>query len=155
MKLTYQFDEFGNRRRVMLDSVSHAGVRSVIDNWFKYDATDRAMMVDGLLDRGEVVAGVQACLAKGYTLSYDAAERCLGSEQSSATLGSYQRSEYTCNDLNQVVTRSARMIIRQTGVNTNGPTQSISDAQVNLANTYDAHGRPTCRVRQWHAGKHR
>ncbi|MHA6194717.1 LysM peptidoglycan-binding domain-containing protein [Pseudomonas wadenswilerensis] len=139
--LTYQFDEFGNRRRVKMDSAT-----VLEENWFKYDLNDRAVVVDGFLDKGAVVAGLQAGqnLGKGYTLSYDAAGRRIASERwlSNASGQSlYERSEYAYNDLNQVQRRDLKNVYRQSGANSGAAAQSVSAAQLDLVNTYDERGR--------------
>ncbi|MHA6194719.1 HYD1 signature containing ADP-ribosyltransferase family protein [Pseudomonas wadenswilerensis] len=116
------------------------------ENWFKYDLNDRAVVVDGFLDKGAVVAGVQAGqnLGKGYTLSYDAAGRRIASERwlSNASGQSlYERSEYAYNDLNQVQRRDLKDVYRQSGANSGAAAQSVSAAQLDLVNTYDERGR--------------
>ncbi|MHA6194721.1 LysM peptidoglycan-binding domain-containing protein [Pseudomonas wadenswilerensis] len=107
---------------------------------------DRAVFVDGFLDKGAVVAGVQAGqnLGKGYTLSYDAAGRRIASERwlSNASGQSlYERSEYAYNDLSQVQRRDLKDVYRQSGANSGAAAQSVSAAQLDLVNTYDERGR--------------
>ncbi|MHA6194726.1 LysM peptidoglycan-binding domain-containing protein [Pseudomonas wadenswilerensis] len=102
--------------------------------------------MDGFLDKGAVVAGVQAGqnLGKGYTLSYDAAGRRIASERwlSNASGQSlYERSEYAYNDLSQVQRRDLKDVYRQSGANSGAAAQSVSAAQLDLVNTYDERGR--------------
>ncbi|MHA6194734.1 glycohydrolase toxin TNT-related protein [Pseudomonas wadenswilerensis] len=144
INLSYKFDEFGNRRRVTMNSLKPNLWDLQEDNWFKYDLNDRAVVVDGFLENGAVVAGVQAGQGKGYTLSYDAAGRRVASERwTSASSGQalYERSEYAYNSLNQVESRSVRNVYRQSGANSNAATQSVSSAQLDLFNVYDDRGR--------------
>src|SRR3989338_9939115 len=72
--LKYDYDEFGNRRRVRLDTTNQSNQssgRTVIDNWYKYDQEGRVLVADGFVnDSGNVVAGKLGGKAKGIAMTY-------------------------------------------------------------------------------------
>jgi len=144
--LRYDFDELGNRRHSYMDSTDQAGVRTIIDHWYKFDQEDRVLVNEGFLSNGQIVAGKQAGKAKGYSITYDATGRRLASEQWSSTSGNselYIRSEYAYNDLSQVVSSSSRKLTRQLGADTASAVLSQESSVLGSVNTYDFRGNQT------------
>jgi|GEM_PF-7066966 len=140
INLSYQFDEYGNRRRSKMESAQPNGWQANVDNWFKYDLADRAVVVDGYLDNGAIVANA----LQGYTLSYDAAGRRTGTErwiQDYWGQAVYERYEYTYNDQNQVASRTIRHLYRSSWANSNAAVQSTSAVYLDQLNSYDDRGR--------------
>jgi len=144
--LRYDFDELGNRRRSYMDSTDQAGVRTVLDHWYKFDQEDRVLVNEGFLSNGQIVAGKQVGKAKGYSITYDATGRRLASEQWSSTSGNselYSRSEYAYNDLSQVVSSSSRKLTRQLGADTTSTVLGQESPVLGSVNTYDFRGNQT------------
>ena len=123
--LTYSYDGLGNRRRVVLDTTNQVGVRTVIDNWFKYDLEGRVLVEDGFLNSGgQVAAGVVGGKAKGKVYTYDATGKRISSEEYVKTIDffgypshEYVLNNYTYNDLGSLLTTTKRASIRNLSTN--------------------------------------
>lgn len=141
--LKYDFDEFGNRRRSFMSATNQAGVRTLIDHWYKFDLTDNLLINEGYLNNGQIVVGKAAGIAKGSSLSYDAAGRRLASEQWSSTSGNseiFKYSGYDYNDLGQVVSIDSRQITRQLGADIAQSVISHGASALDTENIYDLRG---------------
>jgi YD repeat-containing protein len=141
--LKYDYDEIGNRRRINLDTTSQSGVMTVVDEWYKYDLNSQVLIEKGFLNNGKIVAGKFGASAKGTAISYDAAGNRLSSEQwgqTSATGEIYTRSEYTYNDVNQVLMASTRQVARAIGADSDQTQQNTSIATALFGNTYSSSG---------------
>ncbi|PZE12972.1 hypothetical protein DMX10_13465, partial [Pseudomonas sp. 57B-090624] len=142
--LEYNFDEFGNRRKTYLDSTSQSGVNEKIESWYKYDLNDQVLIAEGMQSNGTIAVGKLNNTAKGYSLAYDAAGRRTSSERWKETSNStevYERSEYSYNDLSQVLTSSISQVVRAQGATSLQAPQSIGTATLSLSNIYDDKGR--------------
>jgi YD repeat-containing protein len=142
--LEYSFDEFGNRRKTYLDSTSQSGVNQKIENWYKYDLNDQVIVAEGIQDSGTIVVGKLANAAKGYSLGYNAAGQRISSERWKETSGTtevYERSEYTYNDLSQVLDTNLRSLVRAQGATSLQAPQSIGNSMLSLSNIYDERGQ--------------
>jgi YD repeat-containing protein len=147
--LKYSYDELGSRRRSYLDTTNQSGVRTVIDNWYKYDQEGRALIDSGYMSSGQVVAGKIEGKAKGVVTTYDAAGRRQTTEQWDKTSGSaeiYFITEYDYNDFGQVVSSSERQSSRTLGANTSQATQPLSGAALKFSNVYDPRGYQSLQI---------
>ncbi|WP_218276765.1 LysM peptidoglycan-binding domain-containing protein [Pseudomonas sp. FW305-70] len=123
--LTYSYDELGNRRRVTLDTTSQSGVRTVLDNRFKYDLEGRVLIEDGFLNSGGLVAaGVIDGKGKGKVYTYDVAGNRTSSEEYVATIDffgypshEYVLKNYTYNDLGSLLSVTKRASVRNLSTN--------------------------------------
>ncbi|SDA89538.1 YD repeat-containing protein, partial [Pseudomonas sp. NFACC15-1] len=147
--LTYSYDELGNRRRVAMDTTNQVGVRTVIDNWFKYDLEGRVLVEDGFLNSGgQVAAGVRSGKGKGKVYTYDAAGNRTSSEEYVKTIDffgypshEYVLNNYTYNDLGSLLTTTKRASIRNLSTNPDtsygallGEASQIFSAQYDVRN---------------------
>ncbi|WP_339488784.1 LysM peptidoglycan-binding domain-containing protein [Pseudomonas rhizophila] len=123
--LTYRYDEFGNRRRVTMDTTNQVGARTVIDNWFKYDLEGRVLVEDGFLNSGgRVAAGVVSGKGKGKVYTYDVAGKRTSAEEYVKTIDffgypshEYVLNNYTYNDLGSLLTTTKRASVRNLSTN--------------------------------------
>ncbi|MDH1109260.1 LysM peptidoglycan-binding domain-containing protein [Pseudomonas otitidis] len=144
--LEYSFDEFGNRRKTYLDSTSQSGINEKIESWYKYDLNDQVLIAEGMQSNGAIAVGKLNNTAKGYSLAYDAAGRRTSSERWKTTTNStevFERSEYSYNDLSQVLTSSISQVVRAQGATSLQAPQSRGAGVLSLSNTYDDRGRRT------------
>ncbi|WP_212801038.1 RHS repeat protein [Pseudomonas sp. St290] len=147
--LTYSYDGLGNRRRVAMDTTNQKGVRTVIDNWFKYDLEGRVLVEDGFLNSGgQVAAGVISGKGKGKVYTYDAAGNRTSSEEYVKTIDffgypshEYVLNNYTYNDLGSLLTTTKRASIRNLSTNPDtsygallGEASQIFSAQYDVRN---------------------
>ena len=124
-RIDYSYDELGNRRRVVLDTTNQTGVRTVIDNWFKYDLEGRVLVEDGFRNSGgQVAAGVVGGKAKGKVYTYDAVGKRTSAEEYVKTIDffgypshEYVLNNYTYNDLGSLLTTTKRASIRNLSTN--------------------------------------
>lgn len=147
--LKYSYDELGNRRRVYLDTTNQSGVRTVIDDWYKYDQEGRVLVESGFLKNGQVVAGKVNNKGKGTVITYSADGRRKTSEQWDKTSGSteiFQLSEYSYSDAGQVTGSSARQIVRGVGADNTQTMQSISESILVFDKAFDSRGRQLSQV---------
>ncbi|WP_212555903.1 LysM peptidoglycan-binding domain-containing protein [Pseudomonas japonica] len=147
--LRYDYDEFGNRRRVYLDTTNQSGGRTVIDDWYKYDLEGRVLVGKGFIAGGTVVAGKSAGKAKGYLTAYDAAGRRLASEEwsSSITGGErYMRSTYSYNDLGQVLEARTAMTTRAAGADASAAVTAVDAEKILFRTAYDDLGNRTSQM---------
>ncbi|WP_053162413.1 RHS repeat protein [Pseudomonas brassicacearum] len=124
-RIDYSYDELGNRRRVVLDTTNQGGVRTVIDNWFRYDLEGRVLVEDGFRNSGgQVAAGVVGGKAKGKVYTYDAVGKRTSAEEYVKTIDffgypshEYMLNNYTYNDLGSLLTTTKRASIRNLSTN--------------------------------------
>nr|WP_274517543.1 glycohydrolase toxin TNT-related protein [Pseudomonas sp. GM48] len=144
--LTYSYDELGNRRRVTMDTTSQSGVRTVLDNRFKYDLEGRVLIEDGFLNSGgQVAAGVIGGKGKGEVYTYDAAGNRTSSEEYVATIDffgypchEYVLKNYTYNDLGSLLSVTKRASVRNLSTNPDTSYASIlGDATLIFSAQYD------------------
>ncbi|MDU9030472.1 LysM peptidoglycan-binding domain-containing protein [Pseudomonas mediterranea] len=145
--LKYYFDELGSRRRSSLDATSQAGVRTQIDNWYKFDREGRVLVDEGYSNGSGVVAGVVGGKAKGTAITYDVVGRRLTAEQwdsSAVGVGElYKRKSYTYNDSGRVLSSSGFDVKRTVGADSTQGIQSQTIAELEFVNVYDAFGNRT------------
>lgn len=140
---SYSFDEFGNRRREYLDTTNQSGQRSIIENWFKYNKEGQALIVNGYLSNGTVVAGNLSGASKGFSLSYDSTGRRIASEQWVRTASGkeiFGRSTYEMNDLFLITASRYQEISKPLQGNSDTAAESSTQATLQYANTYDQSG---------------
>ncbi|MDU9030471.1 LysM peptidoglycan-binding domain-containing protein [Pseudomonas mediterranea] len=148
--LRYDYDEMGNRRRVYLDTTNQSGSRKIVDDWYKFDLEDRALIVEGYLKNGKVVAGtVQgrstvsgsptvSVAAKGYSISYDVLGRRQSSERWQAAIYEEKRDGAKPVDWTYWQVYSGDTYLRSTYVyNDLGQVSTIVGAQVARAGVSD------------------
>ncbi len=141
--LKYDFDEYGNRRRTLMDATNQAGARTVIENWNKFDLEDRVIVGDGYVSAGLIVSGKVGDKTKGYSISYDMAGRRASSEQWRNTVGAndvYVRNNYSYNDTGQVSSSGSQNINRALGANGLQEIVSVSSVSLDFSNSYDGRG---------------
>lgn len=141
--LRYSYDELGGRRRVELDTTSQPGVRTKLDDWYKYDKEGRVLIDEGFFSNGKVLAGKLNGKAKGLVVTYDSAGRRLASEEWGKTVDAtevYKRNEYGYNDKGQLISSSGRDITRRLGEDSSQAHSSVSESVLALSNTYDELG---------------
>lgn len=142
--LKYDYDEFGNRRRVYMDTTNQSDSRKIIDDWYKYDLEGRMLVAEGYQDiNGQIVAGKLGSVGKGQALSYDAAGRRMSSEQwqkTTITSERYARNEYSYSDLGQVLSISTREVVRGLRSDTSQGATDISAAEFLFTGLYDDRG---------------
>ncbi|VVM79054.1 hypothetical protein PS664_02187 [Pseudomonas fluorescens] len=147
--LKYEYDELGNRRLVHMDTTSQSRARTVIDNWYKYDAEGKVLVAEGYSANGEIVAGKVGSAAKGYLVSYDASGRRQTLEKwgaSTATSDVYNRSNYIYNDLGQVLSSSETKVARVLGNNTSQTVQSVGASSLLFTNAYNERGNKVSQI---------
>ncbi|MDH1108458.1 LysM peptidoglycan-binding domain-containing protein [Pseudomonas otitidis] len=145
-ELSYFYDELGNRRRSYLDTTNQAGANKKIDNWYTYDAEGRTLVEEGYLSGGKIVSGKVNGVPVGSTVSYDATGRRLSYEAWDKTSGNselYKRSEYTYNDLGQVLSSSSRQVTRAANADSSQAPSSLGSASLDFSNIYDGRGNRT------------
>ena len=141
--LAYSYDELGNRRRVNLDTTNQSGVRTVLDNWFKYDLEGRVLVEDGFLNGvGQIAAGVISGRGKGLVYTYDAQGRRTSSEEYVKTIDffgypshEYVLKNYTYNDLGALLTTTSRASVRNLATN---PDTSYASLLADAAQIFNA-----------------
>ncbi|SNT34951.1 YD repeat-containing protein, partial [Pseudomonas japonica] len=137
--LRYDYDELGNRRRAYMDTTNQSGVRTVIDDWYRYDLEGRVLVGKGYQSNGQVLAGK----AKGYAVAYDAAGRRLSSEEWSASITGgerYARSTYSYNDMGQVLEARSGLLTRAAGADASAAVLGADPEKVLFRTTYDELG---------------
>ncbi|WP_221928398.1 LysM peptidoglycan-binding domain-containing protein [Pseudomonas kilonensis] len=147
--LKYYFDELGNRRRSYLDATSQSGVRTVIDNWYKFDREGQVLIEEGYSNGAEVVAGKVSGKAKGLAITYDVVGRRLATEQWDSTSGStelYVHNDYSYNDSAQVLGSNVFKVKRALGADSAQLVLSKDATQLDFVNVYDSLGRRTSQV---------
>ncbi|MCZ4324658.1 FG-GAP-like repeat-containing protein [Pseudomonas anguilliseptica] len=149
--LVYNFDEFGNRRRIYLNTTNQSGGVKVVDDWYKYDLEDRMLIAEGYIKGGKIVAGALqgkssviknlsvSIAAKGYAMSYDSVGRRKSSEQwQKAIYTEVQQGGGKPVDRYYVNTYSGDIYLRSTYVyNDLGQVSAIDGAQLARAGLSD------------------
>lgn len=144
--LAYSYDEFGNRRRVYLDTTSQAGVRTVRDDWYKYDAEGRVLVAEGFVDGTSVVAGKLNGVAKGYTADYNASGQRISQETWNSSVNGQERyikDSFTYNDLGLMQTQQYSYQYRAAAGDSNDAILSTANMGMVSSLVYDAFGKRT------------
>ncbi|SFL03892.1 LysM peptidoglycan-binding domain-containing protein [Pseudomonas sp. NFACC46-3] len=147
--LRYYFDELGNRRRSYLDATDQVGIRTQIDNWYRFDKEGRVLIDEGYSNGSQVVAGKVSGKSKGTAMTYDVAGRRLATEQWDSTVGSnelYVRNEYVYNDLDQVLSSNSSKLKRGLGADSAGSVYSKDPSTLSFANVYNSFGSRVSQV---------
>lgn len=144
--LAYSYDEFGNKRRIYLDTTSQTGVRTVRDDWYKYDAEGRVLVAEGFVDGTSVVAGKLNGVAKGYTESYNASGQRISQETWNSTVNGQERyikDSFTYNDLGLMQTQQYSYQYRAAAGDSNDAILSTANMGMVSSLVYDAFGKRT------------
>jgi len=171
-EMTYRYDEVGNRRQVLLNTVTSNEKQSQVNYWYAYDVNDQVRVIDGYINtNGKIVAGQINGVNQGTALTYDKVGRRSGAEQwldtfsdtkSGAVVGNkFSEKIYQYNDFGQLTVIRQRFNAR-VGGDTSGSRTNIvhysSSSQVpqteyaegsqveTLLNTYDARGNKTAEI---------
>lgn len=146
-KLTYEYDQVGNRRRVFSNKVGAAGS---VDYWYTYDSQNRMLISMGqLLDGRSTIENSasrisQGAAGRGVKLSYDIAGNrasALYAGQSNAELYSYTADGYLTT-----VTKGGQQISQRTNDLLGRVTtyvQNNADGVVTETRQYDKDNRVT------------
>lgn len=142
--LRYDYDEFGNKRHVQLDTTYPRGGGALSDKWYTYDLEGRALIVDGYLANGKITFGLRTVGQipyqpnDGYSLSYDAAGNVSVKESmmlkgDSSTANAVQRFQY--NDQGFVIAINDQLVQKSPG-----QADQVIYATTSFSATYDNQG---------------
>lgn len=145
-KVTYSFDELGNRRRVQLNTTGQSGIVTTKDQWFRYDNEDRVIIGEGRLINGKIVAGWTGSLAYGYINSYDGAGHLFTSLTAKGSAdfvyngttysngGIYQQQYYGYDDLGHLTDIQSNYLLQQNPSDSNEVLKVASSYRAGFTN---------------------